>query len=144
MAKIVVKTNPALPSFEELYRTDSFEGYTHLAFMNIKHMLDCLNLTPRKYSELTGYNYGTVMSWIKGTLEPPSGRNIHGATLYRHKGRVWVNLHGAKTRIEYKGEIATLNENTGRVVGKSWEMTGNIIDNGSLVKKSWFLLNSSK
>lgn len=142
--KLVVKTNPSLPSFMELYNSNGFEKFTHYAFLNIKHMLDFFGLTARKYSTLTGYNYGTVLSWIKGKLEPPSGKNIHGATVYYHKGRTWVVLDGAKHRIEHEGETLTLNERTGRVVGKSWKMTGKIIDNGSWVRKNRFLLDSSK
>ena len=138
-------TNPnsSLPSFEELYASDGFESVVDMAFLNIKNMLDAFRLTARQYSNLTGYNRNTVLSWLRGELEPPSGKNIHGATVYHHKERTWVVLHGAKERIEYEGSTLTLNENTGRIVGKSWEMTGEIIDNGSFVSRNRFLLDNS-
>lgn len=131
------------PTFGELYASNGFDSVVGMAFLNIKDMLDTFRLTARQYSNLTGYNRTTVLSWLRGELEPPTGQNIHSATLYHHEERTWVVLHGAKERFEHEGETLTLNEKTGRIVGKSWGMTERIIDSGYHVPSSCFLLDNS-
>lgn len=114
-----------------------------MKFSNLSDLLTYCNITPREFATRTGYNYKTVLGWVKGfPIKEKNRDEILSITLSRspsiNGSYERILLLGSKIQFKVDGEELILNEKTGRIGDKSRKLSCDIWNNSNMSQEDCF------
>lgn len=114
-----------------------------MRFSNLSDLLTYCNITPREFATRTGYNYKTVIGWVKGfPIKERNRDEILSITISRSPSingyYERILLLGSKIQFKVDGEELILNEKTGRIGDKSRKLSCDIWNNSNMSQEDCF------
>ena len=115
-----------------------------MRFSNLSDLLTYCNITPREFATRTGYNYKTVIGWVKGfPIKEKNRDEILSITISRSPSingyYERILLLGSKIKFNYNGKELYLNESKGLIGDKPKSLSRDIWNKSYMSQEDCFL-----